>query len=65
MQYFNSTAIRAADYDAASAVLSIQFTSGGRIYDYPNVPERIYLGLLAAPSKGQYFNERIRDQYGL
>ena len=43
--------------------LSIWFHESGR-YDYYNVPERIYLGLLNARSKGTYFNDHIREQYG-
>jgi hypothetical protein len=63
--YFNSTALRAARYDAARRVLSIQFTSGHQFYDYIEVPEHVFSGLLAASSAGQYFNEAIRDQYSV
>ena len=63
MQYLNSTAIHAVNYNAATMTLTIWFTSSGRGYDYYNVPESIYLGLLRASSKGQYFSAFIRDQY--
>ena len=63
MQYLNSTAIHAVSYNAATMTLTIWFTSSGRGYDYYNVPESIYLGLLRASSKGQYFNAFIRDRY--
>jgi len=63
MQYLNSSAIRAVHYDPKSKTLTIWFTSGDQGYDYYNVPEWIYSGLLAASSKGQYFNQYIRDQY--
>lgn len=63
MHYFNSTAIHAAKYNPASMTLTIWFTSGSRGYDYYRVPMAIYLGLLNAPSAGQYFNDYIRDQY--
>lgn len=65
MVYFNSTAIRGVIYRPQVRVLGIQFTSGPRIYDYVPVPQHIYDGLLAAPSKGAYFNEHIRDQYSV
>lgn len=63
MQYLNSSAISAAQYNPGTKTLTIWFTSGGQGYDYYGVPERVYLGLLSAPSKGQYFNLYIRDQY--
>lgn len=63
MPYFSSSAIRAAEYNPASLTLAITFTSG-RTYDYYGVPQYVYNGLLAAGSKGEYFNDNIRDQYG-
>jgi hypothetical protein len=33
-------------------------------YTYYRVPARICAGLLAAASKGRYFNSHIRDRYG-
>lgn len=50
------------DYDAAGRALFVTFASGRR-YAYADVPPRIYEGLLAAPSKGTFFNEAIRDAY--
>ena len=35
----------------------------GDVYDYSDVPARIYQALLAADSKGHYFNHYIRDAY--
>jgi predicted DNA-binding antitoxin AbrB/MazE fold protein len=43
-------------------VLEIEFQDG-RSYQYFGVPERIYKGLMAAESRGRYFNERVRDAY--
>ena len=42
--------------------LRLKFRSG-EVYDYSAVPERIYQALLAAESKGRYFNQHIRDAY--
>lgn len=42
--------------------LEIEFHSGG-VYQYFNVPESVYVGLLHAASKGSYFHEQIRDRY--
>jgi hypothetical protein len=63
MQHFNSTAIRAANYDPTARRLTIWFTNGRQSHDYYGVPADIYQGLLQASSPGQYFNDLIRDQY--
>ena len=49
MHYFNSTALHAAKYDAATLTLTIWFTSSGRGYDYYNVPP----AHLARPHQGR------------
>jgi len=58
-QEVESTDIGAIGY---SRVLEIQFESG-RIYQYYNVPEEIFLEMLNAPSKGKYFNAAIRGKF--
>ena len=63
MHYLNSSAIHAVSYNTATGTLAIQFTNSGQWYDYFNVPEGVYQGLLVASSKGRYFNVYIRDQY--
>jgi hypothetical protein len=55
----DSSVIDALGY---SRVLEIRFDSG-RIYQYYDVPEDIYEGMLAAASKGRYFNSHIRDKF--
>ena len=40
-------------------LLEIEFLSGS-LYVYTQVPELVYLELLAAPSKGKYFYKHIR-----
>jgi hypothetical protein len=64
MPYFSSTAIRRAEYNEQTRTLSIWFTESGGPYDYYGVPASVYQGLLNARSKGTYFNDHIRDQYG-
>jgi hypothetical protein len=61
MPYVNSSAISRIEW--ANGTLSIWFHESGR-YDYYGVPESVYHAFLAAPSKGAFFNDRIRDQYG-
>ncbi|MFK4836780.1 KTSC domain-containing protein [Microbacterium sp. ZW T2_14] len=60
--HIDSTAIASAGYDAATAMLEIEFTSGD-VYRYFAVPPSIHRGLRAAESAGRFFRERIRDVY--
>lgn len=64
MPTFISSAIRRAEYDPSSKVLQIWFAESGGPYDYYGVPQHIFEGLCKAGSKGTYFNDYIRDQYG-
>lgn len=43
-------------------VLEIEFRNG-RVYQYSDVPEHIFQEILKAESKGQYFNQLIRDRF--
>jgi hypothetical protein len=62
MIFVGSSAIRAVGYDARTRVLTIQFTSL-QVYEYLDVPESEYHGLLSAESKGRYFSHNIRDHF--
>jgi hypothetical protein len=57
-----SSVIQAFDYEAQKRRLWITFTSG-KIYVYLEVPAEVYAAFLTADSKGEFFNEEIRDQY--
>jgi hypothetical protein len=57
-----STTLRSAGYDPTERLLELEFTSG-RVYHYSGVPESEYRDLMAAESKGSYFNQNIRDVY--
>ena len=59
----DSSLIRSVGYDLASSVLEIEFAEHGRIYHYFDVPLSIYSELMAAESKGSYFNDHIKDLY--
>ena len=58
-----STVIERSRYDHGTQTLSVWFRPSGRRYDYEAVPPDIYAGLQNAFSKGQYFNEHIRDRF--
>jgi len=57
-----SRAIRAIDYDKESLELEIMFAQGNS-YTYYNVPPQVVAGLLGANSKGQFYNNFIKDRY--
>ena len=63
MPPLNSTAITFVSWNADSETLTLTFSTG-RSYDYPQVPEQVYLDLMAAPSAGAYFNANIKGRYG-
>jgi len=54
-----SSNLAAVGYDYDNAVLRIQFLNGG-VYDYQGVSSDVYEGLLAAGSKGQFFDQFIK-----
>ena len=57
-----STSIVSIGFDADNATLEIEFVIGS-IYRYRNVEEDVYESFLAAPSKGSFFHEHIKDAY--
>jgi hypothetical protein len=62
MQEVQSSALRAVGYDGGGATLVITFQNGST-YEYSNVPRSVYDELMAADSKGSYFNSYIKGQY--
>lgn len=57
----DSSLIRSVTY-GDDATLTVHFHSGA-VYRYFTVPRTILEALLAAPSKGAYFNRHIRDGF--
>jgi hypothetical protein len=57
-----STSLNAATYQDQSAFLELEFRGGVR-YRYLGVPEQVYRELLSAESKGNYFNQHIRNRF--
>ncbi len=64
MTYVNSAAILRTEYDRETRLLHIWFRATGGPYTYYGVPEGVYEAFLAAPSKGTFYADRIRDRYG-
>jgi hypothetical protein len=57
-----SSLIQRAIYDGAKQTLAVTFTAG-RTYLYFGISPDLYSEFVTAPSQGQFFNWRIRDQY--
>ena len=57
-----STTLLTVSYDEAQALLQPEFCSGA-VYQYFRVPAEVHQSLLAAPSKGRYFNQAIRGHF--
>jgi len=49
-------------YDSATETLEVEFLNGS-IYEYRNVSQSVYDGLMSASSHGSYFNHEIRNAY--
>lgn len=57
----SSSNLVAIGYDSNTATLRIVFHSG--VYDYYNVPQNVFEGLLNASSKGKYHHAFIKNSY--
>ena len=58
----DSSLLARAAYTASESFLDLEFRNGA-IYRYFAVPATIHQDLLAADSKGSYFNSRIRGHF--
>ena len=61
-QLVTSSNLYAVGYDETDGTLQVEFHNGS-IYEYYNVPDSDYQGLLDASSKGKYFYANIRNTY--
>ena len=57
-----SSVIRSVAYDDASRLLEVELNAG-HVYRYREVPPFLYEGLLAAKSKGTFFNRKIARRF--
>ena len=62
MPHVESSVMTFVKYDDDTSELDITFTSG-KTYRYLEVPVDIYDGLLDAESKGEFFNDNIKDSF--
>ena len=54
-----SSHLRSVGYNAATQTLEIEF-HGSSIYEYFNIPESVYRGLMSASSHGEFFDAHIK-----
>jgi len=59
----HSNALEGAAYEPRAKALYVFFKRGSA-YRYAEVPESVYLGLVNAPSKGQFYQAEIRNCFG-
>lgn len=59
MPYVESSVFRWIEWN--DSVLTVCFRDTDRRYEHWHVPEELYLAFLAAPSKGQFYNDFIRE----
>jgi hypothetical protein len=57
-----SSAIRSVGYEPRRQLLEVEFHSG-RVYRYHDVPPATHRRLLAAESKGRFFNFEVKPGY--
>ncbi len=57
-----SSVIADLEYEPELARLTVTFTTG-RIYEYFMVPPDVAASFQSAPSKGTFFNTRIRNRF--
>ena len=62
MPVLDSAALASVFYDGTRWLLRATFR-GSRTYIYEDVPPEKYAALMAAPSRGAWFNAHIRDCY--
>lgn len=57
-----SMTLSTISYDSRRRLLELEF-SNATVYRYLDVPAAVHAELLAAPSKGRFFNLRIRGRF--
>ena len=57
-----SAVIAAYDYDADTETLTVRYRSG-RVYNYLQIPEKVYKEMRATMAKGIFLNRNIKGKY--
>lgn len=62
MHRLGSAVLKAVGYDPQRRVLRVRFPNG-RLYDYLDVEPKRWAEMMAAESRGAFFNRHIRDEH--
>lgn len=62
MRNVDSSNVAAVGYEEDSLTLQVEFNNGST-YQYFDVPQAIFDGLLGASSVGQYLNQNVKGTY--
>ena len=57
-----SSVVAAIRYDVNTSTLRVIYVSGS-VYDYKDVPEKVYKEMKEASSKGEFLNKHIKPTY--
>jgi hypothetical protein len=58
----DSSTMRSVGYEPQGRTLEVEFAVG-TVYEYLDVRASVHEELMAAESKGRYFNREVRDMY--
>ncbi|PPK70366.1 KTSC domain-containing protein [Actinokineospora auranticolor] len=57
-----SSSVAAVGYDPDRLILEVEFHHGG-VYQYLDIPKRVYWQFMSAPSLGAFLNQEIKGRY--
>ncbi len=57
--FVSSSTLKSVGYDEASKILEVEFKTG-KLYQCHNVPKHLYVGLMSAYSKGNFYDTFIK-----
>jgi hypothetical protein len=62
--HINSSVFEQVGYDLEKQILELKFKDAGRpVWQYLNLPLRVFRAFMHASSKGKYFVTRIKNKY--
>ena len=56
------SAVQSVEFDRTTHTLRVEFESGA-MYDFADVPERVYEELVHSPERDAFFREHVRDEF--
>jgi hypothetical protein len=62
-QRIKSKILHSVGYSLFNGILHVEFKQPPRVYDFYNVPVKVYIGFMNSSSKVKYFNKYIIGQF--